>query len=51
MDLPCHLELNELRISNLATNVGVCVASFAKHATAAPTARAQKTASLASGPW
>jgi hypothetical protein len=51
MDLACHLELSELRTSNHATNVGGCVASFAKHATAAPTARAQKTASLASGPW
>ena len=46
MDLACHLELSELRTSNHATNVGGCVASFAKHATAAPTARAQKTASL-----
>jgi hypothetical protein len=51
MDLACHLELSELRTSNHATNVGGCVASFAKHATAATTARAQKTASLASGPW
>ena len=51
MDLACHLELSELRTSNHATNVGGCVASFAKHATAAPTARAQKTESLASGPW
>ena len=45
-DLACHLEP---RTSNHATNVGGCAASFAKHATAAPTARAQKTASLASG--
>ena len=51
MDLACHLELSELRTSNHATNVGGCVASFEKHATAAPTARGQKTASLASGPW
>jgi hypothetical protein len=51
MDLACHLELIELRTSNHATNVGGCVASFAKHATAAPTTKAQKTASLASGPW
>jgi hypothetical protein len=35
MDLACHLELSELRTSNHATNVGGCVASFAKHATAA----------------
>ncbi len=31
MDLACHLELSELRTSNHATNVGGCVASFAKH--------------------
>ncbi len=50
-DLACHLELSELRTSNHDTNVGGCVASFAKHATAVPTVRAQKTVSLASGPW
>jgi hypothetical protein len=35
MDLACHLELSELRSLNHATNVGGCVASFAKHATTA----------------
>ena len=43
MDLACHLELSELRTSNHATNVGGCVTSLVKHATAATTARALST--------